>query len=223
LFLRYRGWHVVYLGANVPTDQLRATIESTNPALVVMTAMQLTTAATLFEVASFISDLDALLAFGGRIFNVHPHLTKQIPGIFLGEALAEAVPAIESLLKSPPHYVEAVIKPRDYSQVISHFLNSEHLLEAQVLTVLDGKLERNAARDRILAATQHLTKDIVAALSLGSLDLMESSLEWIKGYLGNRQFRGELINEYLLAYLQAVEANLDSRGKPIVDWLTAHI
>jgi hypothetical protein len=163
------------------------------------------------------------LAFGGRVFNAHPHLPEQIPGIFLGEELAEAVPMIERLLRGPLPYIEAETKPKDYSQAISHFLDSQHLLQSKVLTAIEGKLEQNTARDSILAATQQLSKDIVAALSLGSLDLLESSLEWIKGYLNNRQFRGDLITEYLSTYVRVLEANFDRRGKPIVDWLSTHI
>ncbi len=52
--LRRRGWDVVYLGANVPTYRLQATIETTRPALVVFSAQTLDTAATLLHVAHYL-------------------------------------------------------------------------------------------------------------------------------------------------------------------------
>ena len=45
--LRRRGWEVVYLGANVPIEQLETTVAVIQPQLVIMAAQLLHTAATL--------------------------------------------------------------------------------------------------------------------------------------------------------------------------------
>ena len=101
LLLRYRSWNVIYLGANVPKQHFKETIQKTHPDLVVLTAMRLTTAASLREMAFFIQDRDLPVAFGGRIFNLLPDLIKKIPGYYLGSDLLGSISAIEELLISP--------------------------------------------------------------------------------------------------------------------------
>ncbi|MEZ4640099.1 MAG: MerR family transcriptional regulator [Caldilineaceae bacterium] len=49
VLLRRRGWDVVYLGANLPQEELAETVRATRPDLVVLVAQQLSTAATLLK------------------------------------------------------------------------------------------------------------------------------------------------------------------------------
>jgi methanogenic corrinoid protein MtbC1 len=51
LFLRRRGWNVIYLGANVPTDRMEETVQAVHPKLVILSAQTLTTAISLREMA----------------------------------------------------------------------------------------------------------------------------------------------------------------------------
>ncbi|MBK8932026.1 MAG: MerR family transcriptional regulator [Chloroflexi bacterium] len=102
LTLRYRGWETIYLGANVPLEYLENTITSTQPDLIVMTAQQLHTAASLYEVGEFLRQKGISLAFGGRIFSLTPALRNRISGHFLGEKLDTAVQAITTILDRRP-------------------------------------------------------------------------------------------------------------------------
>ena len=43
----------------------------------------------------------ARVGFGGRIFNLEPHLRQQVAGHFLGETVDQALPAIDALLEGP--------------------------------------------------------------------------------------------------------------------------
>ena len=106
---------MIYLGANVPLAQLGKTVISTQPALVVFTAQQLSTAASLFEVAQSIQEQKVLLGYGGLIFNHLPGLRKRIPGHFLGDTLEQAVQKIEQLITDQPETEEVEGVPGDLS------------------------------------------------------------------------------------------------------------
>lgn len=86
LFLVRRGWHVVYLGAQVPLADLLETIRKVKPKLVCLSASTLETAMNLLEVARAVQQEfpHVHFGYGGRIFNVNPELCAAIPGAFLG-------------------------------------------------------------------------------------------------------------------------------------------
>ena len=89
--LRRRGWDVIYLGANVPAEELEETILQLQPSLVIISAQLLHTAAALKSVALVLYEHEVPLAFGGSIFNLTPDLARLIPGHFLGQTLESAV------------------------------------------------------------------------------------------------------------------------------------
>ena len=65
LLLRRMGFDVVYLGANIPDQQLEETIETIHPDLVVMVAQHLSSAAALLDIAAALSGAQVPLAIGG--------------------------------------------------------------------------------------------------------------------------------------------------------------
>lgn len=96
LFLVRRGWHVVYLGAQVPLVDLLATVDTVQPGLVCLSATTLESAPGLIDVAKALRQQypDIPVGYGGRIFNHQPELRQSVPAVFLGEdarALADAV------------------------------------------------------------------------------------------------------------------------------------
>ena len=64
-----------------------------------------------------------------------------------------------------------------------------------------------------------LKVDIKAGLSLGDLNLLEYEVDWLAGFLKTHDVPSELLPKYLMLYKQAVEANLDRRGQPVIEWL----
>ena len=139
LLLRYRGWDLVYLGANVPRARLKETIEKTRPDLVVMIAMRLATSATLLDATLFLREFDIPMAFGGRVFNVLPDLHQRIPGYFLGEYLPGAISIIENLITSPMPPIASGFTPGKYSKTISHFIEMQQHIEIQTLNTLNER------------------------------------------------------------------------------------
>lgn len=96
LFLRRRGYHVVYLGQNVPEDELVGAAQRLRPALVCVSASTTETAGALRQAAQRLHEVEprSQFGFGGRIFRAHPDLCQTIPGVYLGDdaqATAETV------------------------------------------------------------------------------------------------------------------------------------
>jgi methanogenic corrinoid protein MtbC1 len=97
VFLRRAGFRVVYLGQNMPLDSLEVMIEALQPEVVCVSATRSGTAARLYRLGDFFDNLRAtrgqapLLAFGGQVFNRHPHITERLGGAYLGEDAGAAV------------------------------------------------------------------------------------------------------------------------------------
>jgi len=72
LLLRRRGYHVVFLGANVPNDHLDEATDSIKPDLVVLASQHLTSAANLQKAAQLLLQKNVHVAYGGRVFNSVP-------------------------------------------------------------------------------------------------------------------------------------------------------
>ncbi len=216
LFLRLRGWDVVYLGANVPTDKLDAVIQSTKPSLVVSSAQQLLAAAKLREVAAYLQKEQVPLAYGGLIFTQLPELNDFIPGHFLGNSLAGAVQAIEQLVLNPPEIKPETRVPPEYEQAADHFMEMQPVIAAE----LWSQFQRNGMQLQHLEVANHfLGQDIQAGLMLGDMNLLKHEIDWLTGLLGSHDISIEYLPKYLSLYKQVVDRNLDERGQPVKDWL----
>ncbi|HSR32656.1 MAG TPA: MerR family transcriptional regulator [Anaerolineae bacterium] len=214
--LRRRGWEVVYLGANVPTEQLDSTVAATKPQLVMLAAQQLHTAATLLEMAHQLGKQNVPLAYGGLIFNLVPELRKRIPGHFLGEQLEKAPQVVESLMTVPRAIPAADTVPDRFREARAHFDEQESFIEARLV---QARRSMDVAPQLLMIANRGLALNISAALALGDMDYLGTDIDWVKGLLGNYGHPTELLREYLIAYHRAAAEFLDERGEPVVAWL----
>jgi methanogenic corrinoid protein MtbC1 len=101
VFLVRRSWHVVYLGASVPVDDLVQTVERLQPALVCLSASNGRTSKTLIDAVNALNHLSPphpIIAFGGAAFNADEQLRGQVHGHFLGTDAEEGVARVEQLL-----------------------------------------------------------------------------------------------------------------------------
>ncbi|UCC87323.1 MAG: MerR family transcriptional regulator [Anaerolineales bacterium] len=216
LFLRRRGWDILYLGANVPLERLEATIAATQPQLVILAAQQLRTAATLLKMAQVLQEHNIPLAFGGMVFNLLPALRSLIPGYFLGERLDLAHQVVEQMLSSPPELPPVRPASKVHQQALAHYRERQ----AQIGTELWHMMgPTDIDHDYLEFANTHLSLNIMAALALEDLDLLSVDLEWLKGLLRHYRLPDELLRRYLRAYYQAAQQHLDERGAPIVAYL----
>lgn len=100
-YLRRHGYHVLYLGQNVPLEHLVAELTRLHPVLLIMSAATPETAHNLAEVAHVVAALPEprpQFGFGGRAFNKHPELRAEVEGHFLGESAIDAVERIRTLV-----------------------------------------------------------------------------------------------------------------------------
>ena len=217
LMLRRRGYDVIYLGANVPLRSIEATIMSTNPELVILSAQQLFTAATMLEMAALFVGQGIPLAYGGLVFRTLPELAKVIPGYYLGDRLDNSLQAVEQIMMNPK-VQSAARRPSDaYILAHDHFQQRRSLIEAQVWKRLD---EDGIPQRRLASANHTLGRNILAALALGNLDFLGPDLDWIEDLLVNHyQMPVEKLDRYLEIYLAAVTDNLDHDGQLVIDWL----
>jgi DNA-binding transcriptional MerR regulator len=214
--LRRQGWEVVYLGANVPVEQLETTIAVIQPQLVIMAAQQLHTAAALMEAAQAVQHARVPLAYGGLIFNLLPTLCERIPGHFLGEQLEAAPQRVGTLMGAPRPVPTPQTIPAEYFRALEHFQERQAVVEASVIQALSDK---GYAGNHLALANQELGMNIGAALALGDMDFLGTDIEWMAGLLKNLSLPVEELYNYLHAYSQAVGEHLDESGEPISTWL----
>lgn len=217
LFLRRRGWDVVYLGANVPVDRLERTIERAQPHLVVLSAQTLHTAGTLLGMANYLEEMAIPLAFGGLIFNALPDLLNYIPGHFLGRRLQEAPARIEQLLTNPSVKTTAASPSDAYRRALNQFQQRQSAIES---TIWDRAGEMNIATPHLTRANRNMAQNIIAALKLGDMDLLGYDMEWIQGLLSNHNgdIPATVLQHYLALYGDAAERHLNGQGTVVVSW-----
>lgn len=215
--LRRRGWDIIYLGADVPTYRLQATIERTRPDLVVFSAQLLDTAASLLDVALFLQGINVPLAFGGYVFGAIPDLVTRIPGRFLGEELNKVPFVIEQLVLNPLPVPEHNAASEAYQAAWVYFRERSGLVEAQVWQKY-GRMNGNASE--FTDVNHYLTRNIMSALKLGNLDYIGSNLEWVEGMMINHNMPPQALYDFLATYHEATVLHLTApAGQLVVRWL----
>lgn len=209
--LRRRGYDVVYLGADVPLENFRSTIEELDPHLVILTAHLLLTAASLLDLANELEGIQTRLAYGGPIFHRIPELRKNIPGSYLGDDLKKVVAVIEEILRSPVEELEPVHP--DLPAYLEQLRTNMPLIESRVNQALENY-------PVILSAPNHyISRYIFAAIRLGDIDYLMSDLEWVYGLLTNFKMPGDMLTNFLETYAGAIESAMGPSAGPLVEWL----
>jgi DNA-binding transcriptional MerR regulator len=218
LLLRRRGFNTIYLGANVPLAQLEETIDSVKPALVLLSAQALVTAANLRDIAAFAAAKGVPVGYGGRIFNHLPGLRDRIAGEYLGETIEEAPQQIEQLL-------DGRIKPRAVtgegpSALAQDYRSNLPIIEATLLREFRATGLTKAEFD---LATHHLGRAFGAALDLGDIAYLELDLDWIRSLLREQGLPVEGLRSYLAAYALAVRKIMGRAAAEIIGWIDGYL
>ncbi len=217
--LRQSGWDVIYLGANVPANELASTIEHVQPDLIIVAAQLLHTAATMKEMAIVSSTHGVPLAFGGLVFNQMPELRGLIPGYFLGESMVEAVQWVSESLSQqlPPSQLQ---EPSEiYQRALKQFRERRAMIESHIWGTF---IATNKPTGDLTAINEDIARTIEAALKLGDAGLLQDDMAWIEHLLMGYRLPSSLIFDYVLAYYQAARIHLGESASLVVDWL-AHL
>lgn len=215
LFIRRRGFNVIYLGPNVPVNYFVETVRAVNANLVVLAAQQLNTAASLQELAALLSAQGMPVAFGGRIFAVHHDLAERIAGHYLGDRLDSAIDAVELLIANRP-MIKAPLTPSiEYVQALQVFVSGRALVEAK----MNEESYANGLNPAYFSsAHKYMGDNIVAALRLGNMNYLNGEIEWLNVMLEGYNLPRSLVPQYLDLYSRMVRSQLASQALPITSW-----
>lgn len=213
--LRRRGRMAIFLGANVPLQRFEETLNSLKPQLVIITAQDLRTAASLVRFHEILGPKDIPLTYGGRVFNLIPELRDHIPGHFLGESLSEASDTVEALLSKHPK--SAPIPPLATNYLAAHAAFTEK--HAALIAQLARDLQQEGIHPQHLTdANLHLTEDVIAALQLGDLHFLAQNMEWTRGLIRNYGIPDESLDQYINSYKQAIHNVIGTDGEVVIDY-----
>ncbi|MGH2441983.1 MAG: MerR family transcriptional regulator [Chloroflexota bacterium] len=99
LFLKRRGFSVLYAGANVELESFVADTIRLDPAAVLLSASSPSSARSAKSVfRELLGQFEGRLTFGGRSFNEDEQLVRAMPGTFLGRDASEASEALDALI-----------------------------------------------------------------------------------------------------------------------------
>lgn len=220
LFLARRGLKVVYLGANVPNEQMVETVALMKPDLVIFAAQQLTTAARLHSIAVLLNEQGSLLAFGGLIFNRIPRLRELIPAYFLGQSIDSVVDNVEKLLSAPNAPLPAIRQVSPYQELGRLFSEKRLLIEQELLSDMRRK---DMNTQYVVEANAFFGEEISAALELGDLTLLEDDLDWVQELLSGREGSIQILRAYLESYAGSVDKVLGQGGTPLTAWVNDYL
>jgi DNA-binding transcriptional MerR regulator len=215
--LRWRGWEVIYLGADVPLEQMDATLQATSPNLVLSVAQTLPGASSLKELAEFTNDRSIPLAYGGGIFNRIPDLATRIPGHFLGRHVDAAPQVVEHLLTFRPSRPALQPLPPAYVAALAGFREKEALIVTRVCQILQSS---SINRRHVESANINFTQAVVAALILGEINYLDHSVAWLNGLLVNYGLSPTLAVQYYQAFHQAMQEQTGLQAGQVLDWLS---
>jgi len=219
LLLRRRGFNVIYLGANVLDTKNVETISAIGADLTVLVAQQLITASSLQQIARLLTSHNAQVGFGGRIYNIQPELIRRTDGHFLGATLNMSIDEIQALVtrraKSP-----AVEEPsQEFVTALEHFKSHRQQIEVTLFQAISRSKFGSEAID---TSTQFLGDNIIAALQLGDLSLIDGEIDWVKSLLKSNNIPEQALGMYMQLYADAVLENINGAGKPVTAWLNKY-
>jgi methanogenic corrinoid protein MtbC1 len=220
LLLRRRGLSVIYLGANVPTEQFSDTVKNIKAKLVVLVAQQLISAATLQQTALALSSQNIPVAFGGRIFSIHPDLPEYISGYFLGNVLNTSIEEIELILNKRVKERQPKAASPIYLAAHQAFHSKRGPIELTIKELLEPL---PISPDNINTGTYFLGENIAAALQLGDMSYVSAEVDWLKTLLQFHEEPPQQLVHFMEACSQAVNDNINGQGQPIFEWLAAEI
>jgi methanogenic corrinoid protein MtbC1 len=217
--LRYRGWDVTYLGANVPNERLEEALQMIRPALVIMTATRLRTSAALLETNQLLQDYGTPLAFGGKVFSETPGLENRLPGTYLGTDINQAVTRIEALLSTPDDFDQSTPINNLYLELRKEFQDKLPSLENKILLAFGSGIPGSYSQEVIAETTRFFLQDTLASLILGEIKYLQNNIDWVEGLIGTRGHDPKDIKHYLATFITVFEQELSQAAQPLISWM----
>ena len=215
--LRRQGFDVVYLGADVPVQELASTIIKVAPTLAIISAQRLHAASGLKDIALSLQSVDIKIAFGGLAFNQIPLLSQLIPGYFLGETIQGSVETVLQIIADRLPDPEPIVPSESYQKALSQFRERRTLIETHVWGQF---IATNKPTQYLAKINNDIGQIIDAALNLGDMAVLESDITWIEYLLISYRPPKQLITQYLQAYHQGAKIHLGESASMVLDWFS---
>jgi methylmalonyl-CoA mutase cobalamin-binding subunit len=218
LLLRRRGFHVVYLGANVPAENFEEAVKTVNSKLIILAAQTLISASALKTTAQALGNLQIPIGYGGRIFNLLPDVKNRIPGHYLGDSIPASINTTETLLQTRTKPSPPIHLSQEYLDAHQAFVAERSYIEGKVMGL---SRPLSIKPEEMKTGLEFLGDNIVAALQLGSMEYLNDEVSWLKTLFENHQRTLQKPSDFMKTYSQAVDEHIDGRGAPIKTWLNA--
>jgi cobalamin-dependent methionine synthase I len=216
LFLRRRGYNVIYLGANVPAERFAETVQAVRAYLVILVSQTLASAASLQQTALILTSKKIPVGYGGRIFNMRPETIKHISGYHLGDDVRASLEEVEHILSGKRKSIQAQFASQEY--VAAHqFFTAKRADIEQTLKTLVKPL--GISSESFQTGIHFLGDNIAAALQLGDMSHVSDEMAWVKFLLHAYERPDEELIDFMDAYAKAVNKHINGSGKPIIEWL----
>lgn len=218
LFLRRRGFNVIYLGANVPAERFEETVRAVRANLVVLVSQTLASAASLQHVALILSSKKISVGYGGRIFNMRPEIIKHISGHHLGNDVSSALEEVEHILSGKRKPIQTQLASQEYVAAHQFFTSKRADIEMTLKTLVNPL---GISSESFHTSIHFLGDNITAALQLGDMNHVSDEMVWVKFLLHAYERPDEELINFMDAYAKAVNKHINGSGKPIYEWLTS--
>jgi len=218
LFLRRRGFSVIYLGANVPVERFEETVRAVRAVLVILVSQTLTSAASLQSAAFALNGKGINVGYGGRIFNIRPEITRHIDGHYLGGDVMASLEEVETILNGNRKSVQILAASQEYVAAHQFFTSRRADIELTLKSLVNPLA---ISTESFQTGLGFLGDNIAAALQLGDMNHVSDEMKWVKFLLHAYQRPDEELILFIDAYAEAVNQHINGSGKPIFEWLAA--
>ena len=216
LLIRREGFKVIYLGADVPLEQLTDTADDINPNLVVLTAQRLPSASTLSQAAALLAARGHQVAYGGLIFTRVPELTRRVAGHYLGNSLEASIVQVKEFTLHPQRFVAPEEASLEMKNVSEAYVEHRGLVEHRVTHLLR---DQSISIPNLAEINSFFGDSLAAVLALGNIEFMNPDIEWVMSLHHKEIQTTDLLPFYMRAYQQALSEELGADAAPITEWI----
>ena len=181
IFLRRRGWQVIYFGQAVGMARLDEALDALQPTVAVLTSAHVKTAKNLFDAGMQIqvwNGGNTVFVFGGSLFARVPALVSRFPGVYAGDDLVQGLHVVEEILSNSSVHIpaEPFVTPHNLEHLI-HDLQVEAVPLSEDMNRLICNLTKLSPIEAatVVADVMH-TLEVALAFDLPGLPASDKSM-----------------------------------------------
>lgn len=227
LFMRRRGWEVIYLGQNIGLEGFHETLSDLQPDVVTLSATQVSNLRYIKDAAHVVERAThkrGNFTYAGRLFSLLPQLVGRIPGMYLGEDLVRAADVLEKLLterKRPEPFVEPEPSARTHAAVA--VLREKRALVENTATLLMMQHTANGQ----MAETPRVVHDLIEVVEMAMMyedyAILDEMRVWTQMALPGHGITVEKIAAFTIALQDIISQYLPAAEAQIVNDFIEHL